>query len=86
MSTTARALTESEIRPVVVDLGKKKAKAIKALKRGEGKLMDDVAQVVEEVRANLSKELAGKELIPVVIIYQKKQNRRKAGGLIPFVS
>jgi hypothetical protein len=69
------------IAPVVVDLGKEKSKTLRALKNGEGPLMADVARVVEEVRAK-SSELAGKELVPVVIIYRKKL--KKGRGMLPM--
>ncbi len=69
----------STIAPVVIDLGKEKSKTLKALKNGEGPLMQDVARVLEEVRAK-SSELADKELVPVVIIYRKKPKRR---GMLP---
>jgi len=68
--------------PVVVDLGKQKSKTLRALKNGEGPLMLDVARVLEEVRAK-SKELASKELVPVVVIYRKKP-KRKGRGMLPF--
>jgi hypothetical protein len=68
--------------PVVLDLGKTKKKLIRALKRGEGKLMEDVSEAVEAVRANLSPELDGKVLVPVVIVYQRKPGRK--GGFLPF--
>lgn len=72
------------IAPVVVDLGKQKSKALRALKNGKGPLVEDVAQVLAEVRAR-SAELASKELIPVVIIYRKKPGRKTFGGLpMPF--
>jgi hypothetical protein len=67
------------IAPVVVDLGKEKSKKLRDLKNGEGPLMQEVARVVEEVRAK-SSELANKELVPVVIIYRKKPKRR---GMLP---
>jgi len=70
------------IAPVVVDLGKEKSKTLRALKNGEGPLMHDVADVVEEVRSK-SSELAGKELVPVVIIYRKKP-KRKSSGMLPM--
>jgi hypothetical protein len=73
---------DTGVKPVVVDLGKKKTKDIKALKRGEGKLMEDVQRVIQEVRAN-STELAGKELVPVVILYRKMPKRR-AAAMLPF--
>ena len=72
----------SEIAPVVVDLGKKKKKDIEALKRGQGKLLEDVHKVMAEIRAN-SSELKGKELVPVVILYRKAPKKNMA-GLLPF--
>jgi hypothetical protein len=73
---------DGQVPPVVLDLGKTKKKLVRALKRGEGKLMDDVTEAVEAVRANLTPELDGKVLVPVVIVYQRKTNRK--GGLMPF--
>src|SRR5580765_1159779 len=35
--------------PVVVDLGKKRRRQIKKLRRGEGKLMDEINHLVEEL-------------------------------------
>jgi hypothetical protein len=71
------------IAPIVVDLGKEKSKTLRALKNGEGPLMHDVARVLDEVRAR-SSELAGKELVPVVIIYSKKPKRKSRGMMSPF--
>jgi hypothetical protein len=72
----------SAIPPVVVDLGKPKRKDVRALKRGEGKLMEDVNKVIEEIRAN-SSALANKELVPVVVLY-RRESRRKSMGMFPF--
>jgi len=72
------------IAPIVVDLGKEKSKTLRALKNGEGPLMHDVESVLDEVRAK-SSELAGKELVPIVIIYRKKPKRKSRGMLsLPF--
>jgi hypothetical protein len=68
--------------PVVLDLGKAKKKLIKALKQGEGKLMEDVAHTMEAVRSNLGAEVEGKVLVPVVIVYERKAARKS--GLLPF--
>lgn len=75
-----------EIAPIIIDLGKKKRKRIKDLKRGRGRLMTEVAGVINEARMNLGSEAEGKEFIPVILIYRKKR-KRKGGGLalpIPF--
>jgi hypothetical protein len=71
----------SQAPPVVLDLGKTKKKFIRELKRGEGKLMEDVAEAVEAVRSNLSSEMDGKILVPVVIVYQRKTRK---SGFMPF--
>jgi hypothetical protein len=68
--------------PVVLDLGKTKKKLIKALKEGEGKLMEDVTHAMEAVRSNLGAEVEGKILVPIVIVYEKKAARKS--GLLPF--
>jgi len=63
--------------PVVVDLGKVKKKHIKRLRRGEGKLIPQIDDVIEVVREELGDEIDGKELVPLVIIYREKQPRRR---------
>jgi hypothetical protein len=64
--------------PVVVDLGTTRKSHIRALKQGEGKLLADVSRVIDEVRKALPDELAGKHLVPVVILYKTKRKRRSA--------
>ena len=66
--------------PIIIDLGKKKKKVIKRFKRGRGRVMDEVQQAIEDVRAGMGNEAEGKELIPVVLIYRKKQ--RRGGGFL----
>ena len=82
MSTLAVTAPGVQVQPIVVDLGKKKKKQIKNLKRGRGPLLEDVADVVEKVRASLAEQLAGKELMPVVIVYRQKKKR--SSGLLSF--
>jgi hypothetical protein len=60
--------------PVVVDLGKKKRKQIKDLCRGEGKLLDEVDKVVEELRTSGTIK-AGVQ--PVIIVVKQRRSRRK---------
>ena len=68
--------------PIIIDLGKQKAKALKALKDGEGKLWEDVLTVVEEVKEMLGEEAEGKVIIPVVMVYEKKTKRQRLDKLI----
>ncbi len=62
--------------PVVVDVGKRRTKQLRQLARGEGPLIAEVNGVIEQVRTELAGELAGKTLVPLVIIYRKKSRRR----------
>ncbi|NWF69878.1 MAG: hypothetical protein HXY40_12405 [Chloroflexi bacterium] len=61
--------------PVIVSLGKKKRKAIKRLKRGKGRAMDDVLDVIEQVQMNLGEQAAGKIILPVIVVYRQKERR-----------
>jgi hypothetical protein len=73
-----------EMPPVVIDLKKQRSKRIKDLKRGRGKLMEDVYAAVEEVRESLGAGAAGKQIIPVVIIYERKRKKRGRGLGLPL--
>jgi hypothetical protein len=76
--TDKSAETNSEMtQPIIVDLGKQKAGKLQALKDGEGELWDEVLDVLEEVKDVLGKEADGKLMVPVVIIYEKRQRRRR---------
>jgi len=62
----------------LVDLGKAKPKDIKALKRGGGKLHQEVIEALEEIEFNLGDEAAGKTILPVVLVVERKRKRRSA--------
>ena len=68
--------------PIIVSLGKQRRKRIRDLKRGTGKLMDEVDGVVEQVRAGLGDEEKDTKLVPIVLVYRQKQKRRKGRGLL----
>lgn len=65
--------------PIVIDFGKVRRKQIKELKRGSGKLADEVRQVATEVSERLGAEAEGKEIVPVVVVYRRKRKKRKGG-------
>jgi hypothetical protein len=71
------AATTEEITPIVLKVGKRKRSVIKDLKRGRGRLMDEVEQTLDEVRAGLGAEGEKKELVPVVLIYREKDKKSK---------
>lgn len=71
--------------PMVVDLGKQRRSRIKDLKRGRGKLIGEVDQVMERVQAELGVDAAGKQFVPVVIVFEKKSKKRRGFALpLPF--
>jgi hypothetical protein len=70
--------------PIVIDLGKQRGKRIKELKQGHGKLWDEVADVIDEVGAQLAGEVEGKTLVPIILVYTKKPKRKSINPLFPF--
>jgi membrane-bound lytic murein transglycosylase MltF len=74
----------SGVPPMVIDLGKQRKSRLKDLKRGRGKLVAEVAEVMDRVRAELGPDAANKQLIPVVLVYQKKSKRRRRGLALPL--
>jgi hypothetical protein len=78
-------VTASINSPVILDLGKTGRKKIRDLKQGQGKLLLDIEDALQEVARSLGVEATEKQLIPVVLIYRKKSRKRRGGGgLIPF--
>jgi Family of unknown function (DUF6200) len=63
--------------PIIIDLGKQKIRALKNLKKGNGKLWSEVLDVVEEVKETLGAEADGKVLVPIVMIYREKPKRKR---------
>lgn len=72
--------TDSELSPIILDVGKKKKRQVKDLKRGRGRLMDEVEQTLEDVRAGLGPQAEAKEIVPVVLLIRQKPKRRRGGG------
>ncbi len=61
--------------PVVVTLGKQSRKRIRQLKRGRGKLIKEVSDVVEQVRAGFGQQGEDKVFVPVVLVYRRRPRR-----------
>jgi hypothetical protein len=76
-------LTSVEMtQPVIIDLGRQRPRSLRDLKKGEGKLWDEVLDVAEEVKEMLGAEADGKVLIPIVMLYQQKSGRLNLGNVI----
>ncbi len=68
--------------PVIVDLGRERARQIRELKRGEGELWDDVLDVIDEVKGMLGAEAEGKTLVPIILLVEKKTRRQRIEKLL----
>jgi hypothetical protein len=66
-------------RPVVVDLGRKKRKQIKKLRKGTGPLMDDLQELLEKLRSG---GLLAQGATPVVMVVKQKPRRRSMNPLL----
>lgn len=72
--------------PILINLGARKPGKIKKLKKGKGKLWEDVLNVVDETREMLGEKAEGKVLVPVVLIYSKKVKRKSlAKQFFPYL-
>jgi hypothetical protein len=68
---------------IVLEVGRRKKRAIKRLRRGEGKLM---AQVHEAIADAHSTSAPGEvEVVPVVILYQEREPKPKRGLLAKLI-
>lgn len=74
--------TAEMTQPILIDLGAQKGGKIKDLKKGKGKLWDEVLNVVDETREMLGAEAEGKVFVPVILIYTKKTRRKGLEKLV----
>ena len=70
--------------PIIVDAGKTSRGNINDLKQGRGKLLDDVQDAINEVATSLGSDAEGKQLIPVVLRYKKKERKSRRGSFLPL--
>ena len=77
-------MTVQVTRPLVIDRGKQSRKRIDELKRGEGELWAEVKDTIEQVVSELGADVHGKVVVPVVVIYRKKNKRKRSRLLSPF--
>ena len=75
-TTTKPATAKS---PVIVDLGKKRRKAVKRLRRGSGKLMDEVNATLQELK---NAGTIGAASQPVIVVVRER--RRLTRNILPF--
>jgi hypothetical protein len=76
------SLDTTMTQPVIVDLGRERARQIRELKRGEGELWEDVLDVIDEVKDMLGAEAEGKTLVPIILLVEKKTRRQRIEKLL----
>jgi hypothetical protein len=79
MSVTTEDTKTNGRSPVIVDLGKKRRKLVKKLRRGSGRLMDDVQNTLEELRSAGSVSANAQPVI--VIVRERRRSRDKYWSL-----
>ena len=78
MATTSTDTKADAKAPVIIDLGKQRRKRIKDLRRGTGRLADEISGCVEELKA--AGTLASSAQTVVVVVREK---RRRISSLLP---
>jgi hypothetical protein len=73
-----KAARVAEVAPIIIDLGKKKRKLVKKLRKGRGDLMERVHDVMGDLRTS-GTLTSGNQ--PVVVIVREKKQRRARFGL-----
>jgi hypothetical protein len=74
---TSRTTDMAASGPIVVDLGTKRRKLIKRLRKGEGKLMDEINHLVEELRTTGSISASTQ---PLVVVVRQKRRMKSLGS------
>jgi hypothetical protein len=75
MATATDTKPASSANPLIVDLGKKRRKQIKQLRKGRGKLFDKVNTTLQELKTSSA---ISSNAEPVVVIVQEKRKRSKS--------
>jgi hypothetical protein len=77
-TTVSKSSATATKQPVLIDLGKKKKKAVKRLRRGSGPLMRAVNDAVDELRSTGKLDTSGQDVI--VVVREKKKRRGGSWG------
>ena len=84
MATTAAETTVSKVdtkSPIIIDMGKQRRKRVRALRRGTGRLADEVNGAIEELRA--AGTVAPDSQTVVVIVRQRRRRSNALRTLLP---
>lgn len=72
-------MSETPLAPVLIDFGKQSRKRVKALMNGEGPLMDDLQEALNELR---SEGVVAAAVQTVVVVVERKPKRRGLADLL----
>jgi len=75
----ARTTATAQTNPVILDLGRRKRKQVKDLTNGSGKLLDEVLDAVDELRAAGT---IAQDAHPVIVVVREKP---KGNGILPML-
>jgi hypothetical protein len=78
--TTGDTKADTRHAPIVVDMGKQRRKLVKRLRRGTGKLMDEVNSTIEELKT--SGTISGTAQ-PIIFVVREKR-RATPANLLPW--
>jgi hypothetical protein len=83
---TGELMSSKEDRPldaIVLEVGRSKKRALKRLRRGEGKLMAQVYEAIGDAHPTFARGEV--EVVPVVILYQERRRQPKGGLLSKII-
>lgn len=69
-------MQESDYKPILLKVGRQKRKVIEELKQGAGPLIEEVQEAAQT--AAMQRGVNSKEIVPVVILYRKRNRRRRS--------
>lgn len=81
MSDSLIQQDNQEITPVIIDVGKASRKKAKQLKKGKGPLAEQVAETIQQFKAQLGEESV-QGVLPVILLIEKKPKKKSIFPLL----
>lgn len=72
MSDSEKQDTILTTNPIIIDMGERRAQEIRQMKRGEGELLDEVNEIIDEVSDSLKGANKDTVFMPVIIVLERK--------------